>query len=88
MPPRKPSTAEEIAQLAAKMRVADPNRDNGAFSSLSTGDIMSWLKALGTIKEVDPRITSSRNPREQREVAIENLRLALWDMQRFADRIR
>ncbi|KAJ6619062.1 hypothetical protein B0H10DRAFT_1947075 [Mycena sp. CBHHK59/15] len=83
MPPRKPSTAEEIARLAAKMRVADPNHDNGSLSSLTTSDIMSWLMALGHINEIDPRMQSARNPKEQREIAIENLRVALWDMQRF-----
>ncbi|KAJ7777542.1 hypothetical protein DFH07DRAFT_731156 [Mycena maculata] len=65
------------------MRIADPNRDNGAFSSLTMNDIMSWLKALGNINEVDPRITASRNAKEQREIAIEHLRLALYDMQRL-----
>ncbi|KAJ7145819.1 hypothetical protein C8R44DRAFT_655794 [Mycena epipterygia] len=83
MPPRKPSTAEEITALAAKMRVADPLRDNGAFSSLTTNDIMLWLMSIGHINEIDPRMKSARNPQEQREIAIGNLRLALWDVQRF-----
>ncbi|KAJ6614637.1 hypothetical protein B0H10DRAFT_1916467 [Mycena sp. CBHHK59/15] len=59
------------------MRVADPNHDNGSLSSLTTSDIMSWLMALGHINEIDPEDA------EQREIAIENLRVALWDMQRF-----
>ncbi|KAJ7784136.1 hypothetical protein B0H16DRAFT_1491438 [Mycena metata] len=83
MPPRKPATAEEIAHLAAKMRVADPTRDNGAFSSLTTHDAMDWILGLGHIHELDPRMTSTRNPKEQREIATENLRLGLWDVQRF-----
>ncbi|KAJ7468624.1 hypothetical protein FB451DRAFT_1480147 [Mycena latifolia] len=83
MPPRKPSTAEEIARLASKMRIADPNRDDGAFASLTTNDAMSWLMALGQIKEVDPNMRAARNPKELREMAVEKLRLALWDMQRF-----
>ncbi|KAJ7145820.1 hypothetical protein C8R44DRAFT_755959 [Mycena epipterygia] len=83
MPPRKPSTAEEITALAAKMRVADPLRDNGAFSSLTTNEIMLWLMSIGHINEIDPRMKSARNPQEQREIAIGNLRLALWDVQRF-----
>ncbi|KAJ7034135.1 hypothetical protein C8F04DRAFT_1102362 [Mycena alexandri] len=81
MPPRKPSTADEITRLAAQMRVADPNRDNGAFSSLTTNDAMAWIMGLGHINEIDPRMKSARNPKEQREIAMENLRLALWDVQ-------
>ncbi|KAJ7682910.1 hypothetical protein B0H17DRAFT_942527 [Mycena rosella] len=65
------------------MRVADRDHDNGAFASLTTNDAMSWLMALGPIKEVDPRMKAARNPQEQREIAIENLRVALWDIQRF-----
>ncbi|KAJ6526578.1 hypothetical protein DFH09DRAFT_168768 [Mycena vulgaris] len=83
MPPRKPSTAEEIARLAAKMRIADPNHDNGAFSSLTTNDAISWLMALGHINEMDPRMKALRDPKKLREVAIEKLRLALWDVQRL-----
>ncbi|KAF7352244.1 Ankyrin repeat and mynd domain-containing protein 2-like [Mycena venus] len=83
MPPRKPSTAEEIARLAAQMRVADPNVDNGAFSSLTTNDAMNWIMGIGHINEIDPRMKTAANPKEQREIATENLRLALWDIQRF-----
>ncbi|KAJ7079575.1 hypothetical protein B0H15DRAFT_858273 [Mycena belliarum] len=83
MPPRKPSTAEEISRLAAKMRVADPDRDNGDFASLTTNDAMSWLMGFGQIKEIDPKMKAARNPQELREMAVEKLRIALWDMQRF-----
>ncbi|KAF8125235.1 hypothetical protein K438DRAFT_1016723 [Mycena galopus ATCC 62051] len=83
MPPRKPTSAEEIARLVAQMRVANPNVDNGAFSSLTTSDAMAWIMGLGHIKEVDPRMRTAANPTEQREIAIENLRLGLWDVQRF-----
>ncbi|KAJ7167807.1 hypothetical protein C8R46DRAFT_1094207 [Mycena filopes] len=83
MPPRKPATADEIARLAAQMRVADPNNDSGTFSSLTTNDAMSWIMALGHINDVDPRMKTAENPKEQREIATENLRLALWDVQRF-----
>jgi hypothetical protein len=84
MPPRKPSTADEIARLAAQMRVADPNVDNGAFSSLTTNDAMNWIMGIGHINEIDPRMKPGGNPEEQREIATENLRLLLWDVQRSA----
>jgi hypothetical protein len=82
MPPRKPTTAEEITALAAKIRIADPTVDNGAFSALTTGDAMSWLMALGPLKEIDPRMKTAKNPQEQLAIATDNLRVALWDMQR------
>ncbi|KAF7335274.1 Ankyrin repeat and mynd domain-containing protein 2-like [Mycena sanguinolenta] len=83
MPPRKPTSANEITRLAAQMRVADPNVDNGAFSSLTTDDAMAWIMALGHINEIDPRMKTAANPQKQREIAIENLRRGLWDVQRF-----
>ncbi|KAJ7150968.1 hypothetical protein C8R43DRAFT_1005788 [Mycena crocata] len=83
MPPRKPYTAEEITEMAAKLRVADPSQDNGAFSSLTVNDTMSWIMALGHIKDVDPALKEARNPEELREMAVGKLRVALWDMQRF-----
>ncbi|KAJ7265397.1 hypothetical protein B0H12DRAFT_1230429 [Mycena haematopus] len=83
MPPRKPTSAEEISRLVSQLRVADPNVDNGAFSSLTTNDAMAWIMALGHINEIDPRMKTAANPKEQREIAIKNLRLALWDVQRF-----
>ncbi|KAJ6526588.1 hypothetical protein DFH09DRAFT_168796 [Mycena vulgaris] len=81
MPPRY--TTDELTQMAAKMRVADPNCDNGAFDSLTTKDAMSWLMAVGHIKEFDPKMKTARNAKELNQMAIEKLRLALWDMQRF-----
>ncbi|KAJ6515258.1 hypothetical protein C8R45DRAFT_1086477 [Mycena sanguinolenta] len=84
MPPRKPTSADEISRLMAQMRrVADPNVDNGAFSSLTTEDAMAWIMVLGHINEIDPRMKTAANAREQREIAIENLRRGLWDVQRF-----
>jgi hypothetical protein len=67
------------------LRVADPNFDNGAFSSLTTGEAMSWIMSLGHINEIDPRFKYmfSRNPKRQHEIATENLRAALWDVQRL-----
>ncbi|KAJ7821174.1 hypothetical protein B0H14DRAFT_2831817 [Mycena olivaceomarginata] len=82
MPPRKPTSADEITRMAAKMRVADPTVDNGAFSALTTNDAMAWIMALGHINDVDPRMRTT-DSKEQREIAVENLRLGLWDVQRF-----
>ncbi|KAK7062302.1 ankyrin repeat and mynd domain-containing protein 2-like protein [Favolaschia claudopus] len=83
MPPRKPTSADEIARLAAQMRVADPSVDNGAFSSLTTNDAMSWIMSIGKINDIVPRMKTAANPQEQRKIATENLRLLLWDVQRF-----
>ncbi|KAJ7682907.1 hypothetical protein B0H17DRAFT_986325 [Mycena rosella] len=69
--------------MAAKMRVADPNCDNGAFSSLTTKDAMLWLMAVGHINEIDPKMKATSNPKALHEMVIEKLRLALWDIQRF-----
>ncbi|KAF8207877.1 hypothetical protein K438DRAFT_1713412 [Mycena galopus ATCC 62051] len=65
------------------MRVADPNVDNGAFSSLTAIDAMAWILALGHINEVDPKMKTVVDATEKREIAIEKLRLCLWDVQRF-----
>jgi hypothetical protein len=81
MSPRKPTSADEITRMAAKMRVADPTVDNGAFSALTTNDAMAWIMALGHINDVDPRMRTT-DSKEQREIAVENLRLGLWDVQR------
>lgn len=80
-PPQKPLDADELARLAAQTRVAGPKIDNGAFSSLTTDDAMAWIVALGHINEIDPRMHAA-NPTKQREIAMENLRLGLWDVQR------
>ncbi|KAJ7682043.1 hypothetical protein DFH06DRAFT_1160063 [Mycena polygramma] len=44
---------------------------------------MNWIMGLGHINEVDPRMKTPGNPDEQRKIAMENLRLGLWDVQRF-----
>ncbi|KAJ7619519.1 hypothetical protein FB45DRAFT_1062907 [Roridomyces roridus] len=62
---------------------ADPNVDNGAFSSMKTNEIMSWLDAIGHFHEIDPHMRAEQRPKEQHAIASSNLRLALWDMQRF-----
>ncbi|KAJ7482253.1 hypothetical protein B0H11DRAFT_2022344 [Mycena galericulata] len=64
------------------MSIANSGRDNGAFSSLTLDDLGIWTLALA-IREIDPRIKASRSAKEQREIALDNLRLALWDMQRL-----
>jgi hypothetical protein len=81
MPPRTLTSQEEIARLAALMPVADPNKDNGAFVSLTNKDVVDWLNLLG-VREMDPNMRDVKNAREQREKGIKKLRLALWDVQR------
>jgi hypothetical protein len=42
---------------------------------------MAWIKELGHTNVIDPRVRMA-DPSEQREIAVENLRLGLWDVQR------
>ncbi|KAJ7821177.1 hypothetical protein B0H14DRAFT_2599394 [Mycena olivaceomarginata] len=44
---------------------------------------MAWIMALGHISDIDPRMDQAVTPKKQREIAVENLRLGLWDVQRF-----
>ncbi|KAJ6542689.1 hypothetical protein B0H19DRAFT_1171458 [Mycena capillaripes] len=83
MPQHRPTTAEKLAYFASQMRVADPSVDTGAFSLLTTSEAMSWIMAIGHINEIDPRLKYSRDPKRQHDIATENLRVALWDIQRF-----
>ncbi|KAF7345105.1 Ankyrin repeat and mynd domain-containing protein 2-like [Mycena venus] len=83
MPLQKPTPTEKLAFYASLWRVADPDLDKGAFSSLNTSEAMSWIMAIGHVNEIDPRIKQSREQQRQYDVAIENLRVALWDIQRF-----
>ncbi|KAJ7619516.1 hypothetical protein FB45DRAFT_160611 [Roridomyces roridus] len=57
--------------------------DSGSFSSMSTADIMAWLTGIEPIREIDPRMKTARTTQEQHGIASRNLRIALWDMQRF-----
>lgn len=84
MPPRNPMSEAELARLAATMRVSDPAVDNGAFTSVEHIDAMAWLFLLG-VKEMDPDLkrTTTLSEEAQKELALEKLRLALWDIQRF-----
>ncbi|KAJ7778522.1 hypothetical protein B0H16DRAFT_1712017 [Mycena metata] len=65
----RPHTAEELTYFASQMRVADPNVDNGSFSSLTTKETMEWIMV--------------ENAKRQHEIASDDLRVLLWDMQRF-----
>ncbi|KAJ7041183.1 hypothetical protein C8F04DRAFT_1391292 [Mycena alexandri] len=65
--------------FASQIRVADPNVDNGSFSSLTTKETMEWIMAVGNIDEISPRF---KHTEQQHEVASDNLRVALWDTQR------
>lgn len=66
---------DEIAKLAAKMRVADPTQDNGSFDSVTREDALIWLRLLG-VQGLSPRSPDSK------EEVHEKLRSALWDTQR------
>jgi hypothetical protein len=84
MPPRKPYHRDELERLAAQ--IVDGNVDNGAFSSLTTHNAMAWIMALGHISDIDPRMDQAVTPKKQREIAVENLRLGLWDVQRSVEK--
>jgi len=75
-----PKTPEEIAAIAAKMRVSDPKVDNGAFSSIKKMDAFIWLKMLGVTDISNADIRSDDD-----EKARNKLRIALWDTQRIGN---
>ncbi|KAJ7827647.1 hypothetical protein B0H14DRAFT_3873602 [Mycena olivaceomarginata] len=81
MPSRKPLHRDELEGLAAQ--IVNGNVDNGAFSSLMTHNAMAWIMALGHTNDIDLRMDRAPTPKKQREIAVENLRLGLWDVQRF-----
>lgn len=72
---RKVLTDEEIAELAKSLRVADPTKDNGAFSAVSKSDALTWLRLMD-VKGLDPKSLSVSE-------VLEKLELALWDSQRY-----
>ncbi len=71
-------TDDEIAEVASKLRIADPDKDNGAFNTVNRMEALVWLKCMGV---------SGLSPLESRalsnEEVIEKLRYALWDSQRI-----
>ncbi|KAK0459335.1 uncharacterized protein EV420DRAFT_1539644 [Desarmillaria tabescens] len=75
---RKYLSDDEIAEVARKLRIADPNKDNGVFNSVTRMEALIWLKCMGV---------SGLSPPEARalsdEEVIEKLRYALWDSQRI-----
>ncbi|EDR14051.1 uncharacterized protein LACBIDRAFT_321809 [Laccaria bicolor S238N-H82] len=68
----------EIEALASTMRVADPNEDNGAFSSITKLEALMWLRLLGP-KDLSPTKAASASD----ENIFHRLRYALWDSQRI-----
>lgn len=69
-------TDDEIVELAKTLRVADPTQDNGAFSSMNRVEALVWLRLMD-VKGLNPS-----SPVTETE-AIEKLKLALWDSQRY-----
>ena len=67
---------DEIIKLARSMRVADPTKDHGAFSSVGRMDALIWLRMMN-VKGLDPGCPISESE------AVEKLKLALWDTQRY-----
>jgi hypothetical protein len=43
---------------------------------------MFLAHGLGAHKEIDPRLKYSRDPKRQHDIAAENFRVMLWDVQR------
>lgn len=68
---------DEIAALAAEMRVADPDNNQGDFNTFSRSHVFQLLK-LFDVPSLD-----SQDPISDEE-ALRRLRLALWDSQRYA----
>jgi hypothetical protein len=68
---------EEIAAFGARMRLADPEKDEGAFKSITRKDALIWLNLLGV--SLKDQYTKSLSE----DVIIRWLRYALWDSQRL-----
>lgn len=75
--PRYLSDAE-IEALASTMRVADPNEDNGALSSITKLEALMWLRLLG-VKDLSPTKAASVSD----ENILHRLHYALWVSQRI-----
>ncbi len=74
---RRYLTDEELVKAAAKICVADPNVDNGAFSSQKRAEMIILLRNMGATKIQSQSATDAEVERR--------LRLALWDSQRLED---
>ncbi|KAF8527758.1 hypothetical protein JB92DRAFT_3210160 [Gautieria morchelliformis] len=64
--------------------VSDQKQGSGAFSSLTKRDVLQWLKLLG-VNTLGPSVSEAveKNGKEQKQVLITKLRLALCDVQRL-----
>ncbi|PBK61340.1 hypothetical protein ARMSODRAFT_669556 [Armillaria solidipes] len=68
-------TDDEIAEVASKLRIADPDKDNGVFNTVNHMEALVWLKYIGV---------SGLSPLESpNEEVIEKLCYVLWDSQRI-----
>lgn len=66
---------EKVAELAQQMRIADPDKDDGAFDSVTPRDAALWLRLM------DAKNFSATRPTD--EDIINRLKHALWDSQRL-----
>ncbi|SJK98201.1 uncharacterized protein ARMOST_01462 [Armillaria ostoyae] len=71
-------TDNGISEVASKLRIADPDKDNGAFNTMNRKEAVIWLKCKGA-SGLSPLKTSAL----LNEEVIEKLRYALWDFQRI-----
>ncbi|KAK0454289.1 hypothetical protein EV421DRAFT_409130 [Armillaria borealis] len=71
-------TDDEIAEVASKLRIADPDKDNGAFNTVNRMEALIWLKCMG-VSGLSPLESQALSNEE----VIEKLRYALWDSQRI-----
>ncbi|KAK0212260.1 hypothetical protein DFS33DRAFT_1376774 [Desarmillaria ectypa] len=69
---------DEIVEVASKIGIADPNKDDGAFNTLNRMEALIWLKCMGVSGLSPPEARALSN-----EEVIENLRYALWSSQRI-----
>lgn len=68
-------TDEELAEAAASLRVADPNKDNGAFESIKRDEALKYLAVIGA-----NRISLAGASDQD---ILNRLKLAFWDSQRL-----
>ncbi|KAJ7160733.1 hypothetical protein C8R46DRAFT_1223083 [Mycena filopes] len=81
---QEPHTAEQLAEFASQMRVADPNLHRAsAFSSLTTSETMQWVMEIDGVNEVDPRFRMARDAEERHGIATSALRKLLLIVTQF-----
>ncbi|KAK0212244.1 hypothetical protein DFS33DRAFT_1482179 [Desarmillaria ectypa] len=69
---------DEIVEVASKIGIADPNKDDGALNTVNRMEALIWLICMGVSGLSPPEARALSN-----EEVIENLRYALWSSQRI-----